>query len=62
MAKKCTSCWVDPKVRYPDKNRGTGICPRCAGKTKPYVICGVCEKGHRGLAGRCVVCKGTGQV
>lgn len=62
MAKKCPDCWVNPRDRYPDKNRGSGICPKCEGKTKSLTICSRCEKGRRGLAGKCVTCRGSGQV
>lgn len=62
MARKCTHCWVDPTVRRPDPKRGSGLCPKCHGRPKPLKVCDLCEKGRRGLSGRCVVCRGTGEV
>ena len=62
MAKKCTSCWVDPSVRHPDKDRGTGKCPQCKGKPSSSKVCDTCEKGRRGTSGLCVRCKGKGVI
>ncbi len=53
MAKKCTSCWVDPSVRYPDEKRGTGKCPQCNGKPSPLKVCDTCEKAD-GASRKCV--------
>lgn len=53
---KCNYCWVDPRDRHPDKNRGTGTCSKCNGKPSAWTTCSGCK----GMSGKCVPCRGSG--